>query len=85
MQDVNRQTIDLQLDVVWNPPDLAARIKTDSITIRLTAEQRRAIEQRAEQCGLRVAVWMRTILVQAATRPATDGRIHLKEPDGTLV
>lgn len=66
---------------------MAARTgtKTHKILVRLTSEQRRLVEQRAERCGLAMAVWARSILIQAATRSATDGCLRLKEPDGTLI
>ena len=59
-------------------------VKTIRTVLRLTPEQHRVITQRAERCHLPLATWARSILVQAATKPAPDGRLLLKEPDGTL-
>jgi hypothetical protein len=54
-------------------------------TLKLTAEQARAIEARAKKCGVSRAVWMRTVLLQAASLKPIDGFIRIKEPDGTLI
>ena len=61
-----------------------AAVKTKPITVKLTPEQHRAVMQRAERCGLRLAAWVRAILIQAATKPASDGHLRIKEPDGAL-
>jgi hypothetical protein len=51
-------------------------------TLKLTPEQYRLIEKRAERCGVKMTVWMRYVLVQAATRVSKDGYIRVPEPDG---
>jgi hypothetical protein len=57
--------------------------KTVSVTIKLTPVQYRTINQRSEKLGVRVAVWMRTIVCHAATKePDIDGYIRIREPDG---
>lgn len=56
--------------------------KNERVTLRLTAEQYRLIEQRARKCGVRLPVWMRSVLLQAAKREASEGYVRIKEPDG---
>lgn len=56
-------------------------------SFKLTPEQHRLIDQRARKCGVRMSVWMRSILLQAASaEPARVGRgggyLHIREPDG---
>lgn len=58
--------------------------KIKRFTVKFTPEQHKAISARAERCGLRVSSWVRSILVQAATRPAKDGHLRIKEPDGVF-
>ena len=62
-------------------------LKTRQTAIKFSPEQYRLLEQRAEQCGVRVSVWMRSILLQAATQkprtqPPWKGYLHILEPDG---
>ena len=62
-----------------------AIIYTEIATIKLTPEQRRLISQRAKNCNVRVSVWMRSILLQAAqsaARQPSDGYLRIREPDG---
>jgi hypothetical protein len=62
-----------------------AIIYTEIATIKLTPEQRRLISQRAKNCNVRVSVWMRSILLQAAqsaARGSGDGYLRIREPDG---
>lgn len=54
------------------------------VSLKLTAEQARSIEARAKKCGVSRSVWMRMILIQAATRQAAKGFLSIKEPDGSL-
>ena len=56
--------------------------KTSVVTLKLTPEQHRLIDQRAKQCGVRMSVWMRSILLQAASRQASEGYLRIREPDG---
>jgi len=54
-------------------------------TIKMSHEQRRLIDQRAKECGVRASVWMRSILMQAAksaARKPEDGYLRIREPDG---
>lgn len=60
-------------------------VKTKRGGLRLTPEQYRTIEQRAERCKVSMSVWMRSILLQAATRPASDGYLRIREPDGATI
>jgi hypothetical protein len=60
-------------------PKLAARTKVAAF--KITPEQYRVIEQRAERCGVRVSAWMRSIVLQAASRPAKEGHIRVQEPN----
>lgn len=58
--------------------------KSRFTAVKLSPEQHRAIEIRAERCKVTVSVWMRSILSQAASRPPKkDGYLHIREPDGT--
>lgn len=59
--------------------------KTKVATLKLTPEQHKLIDQRAKRCGVRTSVWMRHILVQAASLKAQDGFIHIREPDGAAL
>lgn len=62
-----------------------ATIYTEVSSIKMTPEQRRIINQRAKACGVRVSVWMRSILMQAAqsaNRQPSDGYLRIREPDG---
>lgn len=62
-----------------------AIIYTEVATIKMTPEQRRIIAQRAKICGVRVSVWMRSVLLQAAksaSREPEDGYLRIREPDG---
>jgi hypothetical protein len=62
-----------------------ATIYTEMATVKMTPEQRRLINQRAKHCGVRVSVWMRSILMQAAqsaARQSSDGYLRIREPDG---
>jgi hypothetical protein len=58
--------------------------RTKQTMVRFTPEQYRLVEQRAQKCGLQVAVWMRSILLQAAKRQGEQGFIRIREPDGRL-
>ena len=56
------------------------------VSIKMSTEQLRLINQRAKHCGVRASVWMRTILMQAAKSASRDqpldGYIRIREPDG---
>jgi hypothetical protein len=56
--------------------------KTKVAAVKLTPEQYREIEQRAERCGVRLSAWMRSILLQAASQKSRKGYLHIREPDG---
>lgn len=59
--------------------------KTKTATFKVTPEQHRLIEQRAKRCGVRMSTWIRAILLQAATRQATEGYLRIREPDGATL
>lgn len=61
--------------------------KTKAATVKMTPEQYRLIEQRAKRRGVLPSVWMRSILLQAATSKVSNdergrGFLHIREPDG---
>lgn len=58
--------------------------KTRMAGIKLTPEQHRVIEARAERAKMSVSAWMRSVSLQAASRPSNDGYIRIREPDGTM-
>jgi len=63
----------------------ALAAKNKAATIKFTQEQYRVIAQRAERSQLSVSVWMRMVLMQAASRPANEeGFIRIKEPNGVV-
>lgn len=59
-----------------------APVKTVVFSLKLTPDQLRLFEERSGRCKMSVSAWMRTILGQAATRPANNGYIRVREPDG---
>jgi uncharacterized protein (DUF1778 family) len=59
--------------------------KTKVATIKLTPDQHKLIDQRAKRCGVRMSVWMRSILLQAASRNASEGYLRIREPDGAVI
>jgi hypothetical protein len=61
-----------------------APMKTTRVSLALAPEQLRLLEQRAERCKMSVSAWMRVILMQAAIRPAREGHLRIKEPNGEL-
>lgn len=58
--------------------------KTKLAAVKFTPDQYRMIKERAQKCGLRPGVWMRSILLQAAKRKGEQGFIRIREPDGEL-
>lgn len=65
-------------------PNSTKPAKTRLATFKLTPEQYKLIEQRAERCKVSMSAWMRAILLQAASRPARKGYLHIPEPNGSL-
>ena len=59
--------------------------KTKNASFKLTPEQHKMIDQRAKQCGVRMSVWMRLILLQAASRQASEGYLRIREPNGDTI
>ena len=62
-----------------------AATHTETATFKLTPEQHKLIKQRAKLCGVRTSVWIRAILLQAATRRAREGYLRIREPDGVTI
>jgi hypothetical protein len=57
--------------------------KTKLVAFKLTPEQYRLIEKRAERAGVRVSAWLRSIVLQAAnSRPGEDASLTVREPNG---
>jgi hypothetical protein len=67
------------------PPSEKVSAKTKSVLIKFTPEQHRLIVARSQRCGVRVTVWMRHILMQAATRQAVEGHLRIREPNGVTI
>jgi hypothetical protein len=63
----------------------AHQFKTVLKAVRFTPEQYHEIEQRADRCGMRPAVWMRTILLRAAAEKPRKGHLRIKEPNGVSI
>jgi hypothetical protein len=61
-----------------------AFVKIKVAGFRVNPEQYRDIERCAKSCGLRVSVWMRLILLQAATQKPHKGYLRIKEPNGVM-
>ena len=63
--------------------------KTRRATIKFTPEQLQLINDRARTRGVKTTVWMRAILLQAATSQsgAEGGRgyIRIREPNGDMI
>jgi hypothetical protein len=56
--------------------------KSKVVTLKLTPEHHKLIDQRARRCGVRMSQWMRSILLQAATKQPDQGFWRIREPDG---
>lgn len=59
--------------------------KTRGILIKLTPEQYKMVEQRAERCGVRVGPLVRTVVLQIAKRTGAPGIAQVREPDGATI
>ena len=55
------------------------------VNTKFTVEQVRLMDARAKRCGVSRSVWIRTILIQAATRQPAEGFVRIKEPDGSIL
>jgi hypothetical protein len=58
--------------------------KTRIAAFKLTPEQYATVEARAEERGMRVGTWMRSIVLQAASAPRNGRYIRLHEPNGAI-
>jgi len=60
--------------------------KTRRVIIKFTPEQHELIRARALSRGLKTTVWMRSILLQAATNQSSAeggrGYVRIREPNG---
>lgn len=63
----------------------AVAAKTQVASCKLAPEQYALIKGRAEEQGIRVGVWMRSILLQAANAPRNGSFIKIREPNGSLL
>jgi len=61
------------------------RFKTKVASFKLTPEQYKLIDQRAERCGVTMSAWMRGILLQAVSRQPSEGYLRIREPDGSTI
>jgi hypothetical protein len=63
--------------------------KTRRATIKFTPEQHQLIRDRARSRGVKATVWMRAILLQAATSQSSAeggrGYIRIREPNGETI
>lgn len=61
--------------------------KTKVAAFKLSVEQYTLIEQRAERCGVRMGAWMRSVVLQAASRPRPrgEGYLRIREPNGVTL
>jgi hypothetical protein len=63
--------------------------KTRRATIKFSPEQLQLIRERARTRGVKTTVWMRSILLQAATSQAAAeggrGYIRIREPNGDTI
>ena len=59
--------------------------KTKVAGVKLTSKQHKMIADRAERCGVSISAWMRSVCLQAASRPMSDGYIRIREPDGATI
>lgn len=59
-------------------------VKSKIAAFKITPEQHRMIEQRAEKCGVKAGTWMRVIVLQAVGSRANDGFLRIREPDGSM-
>ncbi len=62
----------------------SVKSKTKMLTIKLTPDQVRLIDQKAEKCKVDRSKWMRSILTQAARSTAMQGYLRIREPDGVI-
>lgn len=60
----------------------APAAKSKGIFLRLSPEQHKLIQQRAERCGMRVAPFIRHLVLQVAKKNGAPGIVNVKEPDG---
>lgn len=48
---------------------------------RVTPEQLKSIEERAQRQGMATGVWMRSVVLQAVGQRANRGYLRIREPD----
>jgi len=59
----------------------SVQTKTMVASLKLTPDQHKMIDQRARKCGVRMSVWMRSVLLQAASKQVKEGYIRIREPN----
>ena len=57
--------------------------KTRPVAFKVTPEQYALISERAEQRGVKLGYWIRSIVMQAANSPKNGRHIRIYEPNGT--
>jgi uncharacterized protein (DUF1778 family) len=60
------------------------KAKTKMLTLRITADQLRLIDQKADRCGVRRSHYLRSIVLQAARSTAAQGYLRIREPEGMI-
>ena len=63
---------------------MARKIQTKSkvVTIKMTPEQYELVDRCAQRCRVNTSAWMRSILLQAASKRASEGYLRIREPNG---
>jgi hypothetical protein len=64
--------------IVTQMANTTIQVRTKIAAFRVTADQYKLIDQRAKQCGVRLGVWMRFILLQAASRKPSEGYLRIR-------
>lgn len=60
------------------------KAKTKMLTIKVTADQLRMIDAKADKCGVKRGPWVRSVVMQAARSIAQQGFLRIREPDGVI-
>lgn len=53
-------------------------------SVKFTVEQYRLLEQTASSCKMSLSAWMRSIVLQVASKPAKEGYHRVRTPNGAL-
>jgi hypothetical protein len=57
--------------------------KTRFLAVKVSPTQYEALQQRADHSGMRLATWMRSIVLQAANQKPRKGHLRIREPNET--